>query len=341
MTDNTLRPLGNTVTLLGAGSWGTALAEHLARGGMQVTIWDRDTGVLAAINSEHKNPRYLKEALLNTNIIAEPDLSRAIGKNKLIVFAVPSSATREVAHKAAAHIDEEALSVNVAKGLEEGTSKRLSQVLAEELGEQAEIAVLSGPSFAKEVVEDLPTAVTIAAHKKEIAKKATVYFHHHNFRVYTSEDVIGVELGGALKNVIALAAGVVDGCGMGTNARAALITRGLAEMKRLIVALGGKPQTVSGLSCLGDLLLTATGDLSRNRQVGVALGRGEKLTDILARLGQVAEGVQTTHKVLELARRNNIEMPIAAEVGKVISGEHSVKKAIEVLLSRASTDETL
>ncbi len=300
------------IAVLGAGAWGSALASHLEKAGNKVILWDKD----------------------------EPNLEEIIKRSELVVFAVPSHAMREVSQLSKAYISPELLVVSVAKGLEQKTTKTMSEVLCEELGHPERITVLSGPSFAKEVKEGLPTAVTIAGETEEAARKAASYFHFDNFRVYTSIDVVGVELGGVLKNIIALAVGIVDGVGMGHNARAALITRGLAEMQRLVIKLGGQPLTVTGLSVLGDLLLTSTGDLSRNRQVGLRLGKGEKLEDILKSLGQVAEGVTATAVALELAKKHSISVPIITEVDKVLSGKSSIDDAVKSLLNREPKAET-
>jgi len=251
-----------------------------------------------------------------------------------VVFSVPSDGVREVAAEVSPELASDSYLVNTAKGLESKSLKRMSQVLEEACPEVSGVATLSGPSFAHEVIRDQPTAVTLASKDLATAKAVAEIFHHRRFRVYASADTVGVELGGALKNVVALAVGISDGRDLGHNARAALITRGLAEMSRLIVALGGSEHTVQGLSVLGDLLLTCTGDLSRNRQVGLRLGRGERLPEILASLGQVAEGVKTAPKVLELGQQKSIDLPITTEVNAILDGSHSVDTAIENLFSR-------
>ena len=255
------------------------------------------------------------------------------------MFAVPSSAVREVAAKLKGQISDTAKLVSAVKGLERESYKPMSEVIADELENSARVSVMAGPMFAVEILRELPTAVTVASKKEERAEEAGRVFHHKNFRVYTSSDIIGVEYGGVFKNVMAIAAGMVDGLEMGYNARAALITRGLAEMKRLVGALGGKSETVSGLSGLGDLLLTATSDLSRNRRVGKALGRGETLEDILENLGQVAEGVKSAEITLALAERYKLEAPITQEVARVLRGECSAKDAAMALISRAPRSE--
>lgn len=328
------------ITVLGAGSWGTALAHHLRKDthpkkNLEVTIWGRDVEVLSNISEKQQNPRYFPGLQLASGIRGEADLKKALEKAKLVIIALPSASVREIGNLVKPFIMQECFVVSTTKGLEQGTLKPMSAVLAEELGHPSRIAVLSGPSFALEIIRGLPTAVTVAASDLQQGKHIAGFFHYDNLRVYTSCDVKGVEFGGVIKNVIALASGVVEGAGMGANARAALLTRGLAEMQRLIVALGGEAQTVIGLSGLGDLLLTATGDLSRNRQVGLRLGRGEKLGDILSSMDQVAEGVHAAPKVLALAKQKNVSMPIAEQVVKVLAEKSSITEAVTALLSRA------
>ncbi len=329
-----------TVTVLGAGSWGTALAHHLTGCGSRVTLWGNDQNILQQIKTERKNRRFFGEALLAAGIYCEGDLSAAVKGASLIVVAVPSHAVRSVCADLRGKISSESIIVSTAKGLEEWSIKTMSQVIEEELG-PVKKAVLSGPSFAKEVLLGLPTAVTMAAADLETCEQVAKYFRNDYFRVYTTTDVIGVEFGGAIKNVIAIASGVVDGVNLGANARAALITRGLSEMQKLVQALGGDPRTVSGLSGLGDLLLTSTGDLSRNRQVGIRLAKGETLEEIIKSLGQVAEGVATTHKILELANAKGVSMPIVEEIAKLLSGKTTAKGAALALLSRAPSSELL
>lgn len=326
------------VAVLGAGSWGTALAELLARQGIEVALWARDPSVVSKINSIGRNPKYLSEIELAPSVRGTESISDAINGAQVIVLAVPSSGYRELLRGINALVPLECILVSTAKGLEVGSTKRMSEVIGEELP-KTPCVVLSGPSFAKEVALGLPTAVTFVASNLQTAKDAAEIFHSEQFRVYTSTDLIGVELGGVMKNVIALASGIVDGKALGTNARAALITRGVAEMQRLVVAAGGEAQTVSGLSGLGDLLLTATGDLSRNRQVGMRLGRGEKLPEILESLGQVAEGVRAAPVICQIAERYQLSLPISEVVSGVIGGELTVEQAITALLSRSQKRE--
>jgi glycerol-3-phosphate dehydrogenase (NAD(P)+) len=326
-------------TVIGCGSWGTGLAHHLSIVGHDVVLTGNEPEVLRAVAETHENPKYFPGCKLSERIKTTENLAQALEGAKLTVFAVPSFAMRSLASAARGVLSDSAIVVSVAKGLEAKTLKTMSRVLEDELKKPSRIAVLSGPSFSLEVIKGLPTAVTVAAHAHDVAKKAGSFFHYGYFRVYTSTDVVGVELGGAIKNVIAVAAGVVDGLGMGNNARAALITRGIVEMQRLIVACGGNARTVGGLSGLGDLLLTATGDLSRNRRVGLRLGQGEKLEDIVNSLGQVAEAVGTTKEALELARQHGIQVPIIEQVDAILSGKSAVKDAVKALLAREQRDE--
>lgn len=328
------------VAVLGSGSWGTALAHHVRRAGAEVTLWGRDEAVLRGVAERGENPEYLKGRSLAKGIIAETDLAKAVTEKDLIIVAVPASALRKVLSPVSAILKSSGvLMLSGIKGLEAESFKTATQVIADEIGGRERVAALGGPSFAAEVVEGFPTAVTIAAYDLETAKTIRSFLHFGNVRVYTSTDVIGVELGGAVKNVIALATGLVDGVGMGHNARAALITRGLAEIQNLVVAMGGDPRTIAGLAGLGDLLLTAVGDLSRNRQVGLRLGKGEKLADITASLGEVAEGVRSTHLVLELAKAHGVSMPIVEQTDAVLLGSRSVADAVGALLAREPKEE--
>ncbi len=334
----TLKPK-RKITVLGAGSWGTVLAHHLVMSGHEVTLWGRDAQILREVTNESSNRRYLGEAKLAAPIKAAERVTDAVSGAELVVVAIPSSGVRALMTELRGKIQPATMMVSATKGLERETNKTMSEVIGEALGGHLRVAVLSGPSFAREVVRGLPTAVTMAAVDISVAEEAARCFHHEYFRVYTSHDVIGVEFGGAVKNVIAIAVGVIDGAGMGANARAALITRGLAEIQRVVEAVGGNPATVMGLSGLGDLLLTATGDLSRNRRVGLELAKGEKLDKILTRLDQVAEGVETTDKVLSIARKHQVSTPIVEQVAKLIAGKVTAKESISALLARAPKTE--
>jgi len=323
------------VAVIGSGSWGTALAHHLTLSGCETTITGLDTAVLNEIATEHKNSRYHPGLLLAEGIQTEKSLEKAISNRNLIVISTPSQAMRAVAKQIKPFLAPNTLVMSTAKGLENKTYQTMSEVLFDELGSRENIAVLSGPSFSREVLLGLPTAVIVAASGLPLAEKVAKFFHFNSFRVYTSQDVIGVELGGVIKNVIAIAAGVVDGAQMGSNARAALITRGLAEMQRLVEARGGQGSTVMGLSGLGDLLLTATGDLSRNRRVGIRLAQGEDLDAIVSSLGQVVEGVESVDKILHLAQELKVSMPIVEEIARLLAGMTTVKDSVRVLLGRA------
>ncbi|MCB0346464.1 MAG: NAD(P)-dependent glycerol-3-phosphate dehydrogenase [Bdellovibrionales bacterium] len=327
------------VAVLGAGSWGTALGNHLRRAGHEVVLWGQELDVLRAISERSENPKYFPGQKLASGLETGSELSEVVKGADAVVISVPSSAVRSVAEKLKTVLDGSPLIVSTAKGLEDDSLKTMSVVLTEALGSDDKIAVLTGPSFALEVMQGLPTAVTVSSHNEQTREEVAKLFHHGNFRVYTLADVVGAELGGVFKNVIAIAAGVGDTANMGLNGRAALITRGLAEMERLVVALGGESSTVAGLSGLGDLFLTATGDLSRNRRVGMGLGRGEKLEEILDGLGQVAEGVMTTPKILALARQNNVSVPITEEIDRLLRGESNVKESLAALLSRSRRSE--
>lgn len=325
--------------VLGGGSWGTALSRLLTANGRDVRLWVRDPALAATIEEGRENPRYLPGVRLDDRIRVTADLAGALDEAALIVSALPSHVVRTVMAGAAAHVDGEAVVVSAAKGIEEGSLKRMTEVLEEVLGRAGGLAVLSGPSFAAEVARGVPTAVTVAAQDPEVAESVCEAFFAPRFRVYTSDDVVGVELGGSIKNVVAIATGIADGLEYGSNARAALITRGLAEISRLGTALGGQRLTFMGLAGLGDLVLTCTGDLSRNRTVGLRLGRGEKLEAILEDMKQVAEGVRSTRSVRDLAARNGIEMPIVEQVHEMLYYAKSPQVVVEELMTRESKPE--
>jgi glycerol-3-phosphate dehydrogenase (NAD(P)+) len=323
-----------TIGVVGAGSWGTALSDLLARNGHDVRLWARDPELVAAIRDAGRNPRYLSHHELSSDIEPTNDLEHAVSGAELVVSAMPSHAVREVMTEAAPHIADQAIIVSTSKGIENETLKRMTEVLGEVLGSAARVSVLSGPSFAEEVCRGYPTAVTLAADDPMVAETACEAFAGPRFRVYTSGDVIGVELGGAVKNIVAIATGIADGLEYGHNARAALITRGLAEISRLGMVLGGERLTFMGLAGLGDLVLTCTGELSRNRTVGVRLGRGETLEEILADMRMVAEGVRTTRSVHDLALRAEVQMPIANHVYEMLYEAKSPPVVVEELMAR-------
>ncbi|HET9598413.1 MAG TPA: NAD(P)H-dependent glycerol-3-phosphate dehydrogenase [Anaeromyxobacteraceae bacterium] len=322
--------------VLGAGSWGTALGATLASKGFPVTLWDKDVPVLEAIAKKHENERYLPGIALPPSLGATPDIARALEGAELVVFAVPSHAVRKVAIEAKRLLHAGVPFCSVAKGIEVDTLMTMSEVLEDVLPVQMHpyLTFLSGPSFAKEVARGLPTAVTIAGHWERISKHVQDAFHTKSFRPYTSTDVVGVEVGGCVKNVIAIAAGLSDGMGFGANARAALITRGLAEIGRLAVRKGANPMTLGGLSGLGDLVLTCSSEQSRNHTVGFELGLGKNLEDIQKALGQVAEGVLNARSVHDLSRKLSVEMPISEMVYRVLYQGQAPRQAVDELMTR-------
>ncbi len=328
-----------SVAVIGAGSWGTALARLLSEKGVQVSLWARNKELVEKMAENRENPRYLPGFPLSKSLDITSDLGRAILGKDVLLFVVPSHAMRETASLVSQGLSKDGLPkavVSCAKGIENDTLLTMTEVLAQVLPEDlsSRLAVLSGPSFAKEVAERMPTAVTVAAFNESIAKGLQGLLSTDYFRVYTTQDVTGVQLGGAVKNVLAIAAGISDGLGFGTNTRAALITRGLAEMSRLGMKLGANPLTFAGLAGLGDLVLTCTGDLSRNRQVGLSLGRGKGMEEILSSMKMVAEGVKTSMSLFMLSKRHDVEMPITHQVYKVIYEGLSPKDAVRALLER-------
>jgi glycerol-3-phosphate dehydrogenase (NAD(P)+) len=318
------------IGVIGGGSFGTALAKLLGEGGHEVGLWIHNPELARSVAELRENRVYLPGVALPTEVAATSQMEEAVSDRELLLAVSPSHVMREVMQQARQHVRGRPYLVSASKGVEEGSLKRMSEVLAEVFGASFEdrIVALSGPSFAKEVAAGMPTAVTAAGPTLEAAKVVQQVFQAPTFRVYTGTDVVGVELGGAVKNVIAIAAGVSDGLGLGSSSRAALITRGVAEIARLIVKKGGDAQTVSGLSGVGDLVLTCTGDLSRNRTVGLRIGRGETLRDILASMKMVAEGVRNSISVSALARQAQVEMPIAEQIRLML---HEDKPALQVL----------
>jgi len=320
------------VAVVGAGSWGTGLAAHLARSGHDVSLWSRDRALADDIRDRHQSSRYLPGIPLPA-LGATSDLAEAARNAEIAVVAVPSEFFRGTLRALRPHLGAETTLVSATKGLELGTLRRMSEVAAEEAPGHP-VAVLSGPSFALEVAQGQPTTVVVAAGALAVAEAVQRAVSSRSFRAYSSDDVIGVELGGALKNVIAIAAGIVGGLGYGHNTVAALITRGLAEMSRLAVALGARPDTLSGLAGLGDLVLTCTGDLSRNRRLGHALGAGHSVGEALAELHMVAEGVRTTQAACALAERAGVEMPIAQQMRAVLYEGKAPREGVEELMLR-------
>jgi glycerol-3-phosphate dehydrogenase (NAD(P)+) len=319
--------------VLGGGAWGSALACELARSGHQVGLWAREDAVVREVNQRRTNAAYLPDVTLPPGISASARLAAAAEGAEALVLAVPSQFCRGVLRELAAAAPARAVLVSAAKGLELDSLLRISEVAAAELPGRS-IAALSGPSFALELARGQPTAVVLASRELAAAELLQRAFSSRSLRVYVSDDVTGVELGGALKNVIAIAAGIVDGLGFGHNTVAALITRGLAEISRLAIALGGRAETLAGLAGLGDLVLTCTGSLSRNRSLGQALGRGQSLEQALGATHQVVEGVRTTAAACALAERAGIELPIAQQMREVLQRGKSPREAVEQLMSR-------
>jgi glycerol-3-phosphate dehydrogenase (NAD(P)+) len=328
------------IAVIGAGSWGTALAKLLSDKGYRVVLWGHRPEHVDAIRAARENKAYLPGFALGANLQVTADLRQAAAGKPVVVMVVPSHGYRQVFAELAPFLQEDAVVVSATKGIENESLLTMTQVMAEVLaGRQTRLAVLSGPSFAREVAGGLPTAVTVASEDKEAAVFLQQLFHTDRFRVYASTDVVGLELGGALKNIVAIAAGICDGLGYGTNTRAALITRGLAEIARLGVKMGANPLTFSGLAGLGDLVLTCTGDLSRNRQVGLKLGQGKTLQQILAEMQMVAEGVKTTRSAWNLARREGVVMPILEQIYMVLYEDKPCGEAVQALLNREQKEE--
>ena len=327
------------IAVLGAGGWGTALAVHLARAGHPVRLWGRDESLVEEIRRLGVNRTYLPDAVLPEGLQVTSQLDEVFEGAELVVSAVPSHGTRDVLHRATLYIPSGAIVVSATKGLESGTLFRMSEVVEQELGVGHDVAVLSGPSFAAEVVKGLPTAVCVASASAAAVTQVQADFRAPYFRVYGSDDVVGVEVGGALKNVIAIAAGAAEGLGLGHNAVAGLITRGLAEVTRLACSMGAQRDTLSGLAGLGDLVLTCTGAMSRNRRVGIELGRGRTLAEVLSGMKTVAEGVRTADTALVLGARHDIELPISAQVANVLAGRKDPRGALYDLMLRPQRTE--
>ena len=327
-----------TIAVLGAGSWGTALSVHLARLGHDVRLWGRDAALVARLSETRENSEYLPGVALAT-VAVTTSVEVAVDGATLVVVAVPSQGLRAVVHRAVGVAPLAVPFVSATKGLEHGTLYRMSQVLADEAGPGRPVAVLSGPTFAAEVAAGLPTAVVVASTDAETARRVQREFRGPSVRLYGTDDIVGVEIGGALKNVVAIASGVVEALGLGHNAMAALITRGLVEMSRLATAMGGRPDTLAGLSGLGDLVLTCTGHRSRNRQVGIELGRGRSVDEIVRGQRMVAEGVRTAQAALELGARHGVELPITEQMQAVIEGQRTPKAALAELMLRPQKSE--
>lgn len=334
------------IAIIGAGAWGTALSMVAARkGGHRVRLWAFEKEVCESIQARRSNDAFLPGLTLPESIAVTRDVGEAVVGAEIVVSVMPSHHCRAVFRALAPHLKPEMLFVSATKGIEEDSLLRMTEVVSATIKAQSgfrpRIAALSGPSFAREVARGDPTAITVASEDQEVAQAVQIALSDPRFRIYTNDDVIGVELGGSLKNVIAIAAGVCDGLGLGHNSIAALITRGLAEMTRLVIGCGGKQETMAGLAGLGDLVLTCTGGLSRNRSVGEQLGKGQQLPDIIRGMhGMVAEGVPTTNAAVGLAQKQGIEMPITEKMWEVLHQGKAPAEAMHELMTRSARSET-
>ena len=327
------------IAIIGAGSWGTALAVIAARAGHEVQLWSRNHEVVSSINAQHLNPSYLTSVQIPPSVVASNEIDAVLNHAEHVLFAAPSHAARELFTTMAPHLDETAVVVSVAKGIEVETGKRISEIFKEVAVASHSFVCLSGPSFASEVVTGHPTAIVAASKDAAAARAVQSDLSFENLRIYTNADVIGTEIGGSVKNVMAIAAGMAAGLGFGSNSVAALITRGLAEIMRLARREGAQVETLTGLAGLGDLVLTCTGTLSRNRFVGQELGKGRGIEEITAELKEVAEGINTARAVKKLADRAGLEMPIVNEVNAVLYEGKSARDAVSDLMSRPLREE--
>ena len=328
------------IAVLGAGSWGTALAILLAGNGIETRLWGRDPAQMAEMDRARCNRRYLPDSPFPDPLRPTADMAAALDGVNELLMVVPSGGFRDVLSQAAGHLRPGARIALATKGLEHGSRKFLHEVVGEVLEVPTATAVISGPTFAKEVAAGLPTAVTVASADLTFAEHLANRLHNDRFRAYTASDIVGVEFGGAVKNVLAIGAGIADGLGFGANSRAALITRGLAEIKRMGVDLGGAPETFMGLAGLGDLVLTCTDNQSRNRRLGLAVGEGRSVDEALAAIGQVAEGLYAAQEVHLLAEERGVEMPITEQVYSVLYQGRDPRQAVHALLTRALKPET-
>ena len=331
--------MARRVAVLGAGSWGTALAMLLQRQGVPTVLWGRDPDAIAAMRESGQNRRYLPDLPLPEGLELSSDLEAAAASAALLLLVTPSHAFAEVLKRAASRKHAAAGVAWATKGFDPFSGRFLHEVAAELLPAGTPLAVITGPSFAQEVARGLPTAVTVHSDTAPFAAEVAQLLHGPAFRAYTGSDVIGAELGGAMKNVLAVATGVADGMKLGLNARAGMITRGLNEMLRLNAALGGRPETIMGLAGVGDLVLTCTGDLSRNRRLGMALGRGTPLDQAVAEIGQVVESVESVNQVTRLARAHGLDLPIAEQVRRLLAQEVTPAEALSALLAREQKPE--
>ena len=338
-TDRPSASPSRRVAIIGCGGWGTALAVLLSTRGYNITVWGVEPAYVEKMQRTRLNPVYLPGLTIPASVALTSDMGQCVPESEIVIVATPTLYMRAVCERLAPHVRPEHLLVNVAKGIEEGTLLTGSQIIADVCGPDVGIAGLYGPSHAEEVARGMPATVVATSRRQELARQVQEAFMCATLRVYTNTDVVGVELGAALKNVIAIAAGVCDGLGFGDNAKSALMTRGLAEIKRLGVAMGARPATFAGLTGLGDLITTCISPYGRNRAVGMRIGRGEKLRDILADMQQVAEGVRTTRSACELATRHRVEMPITREVHAVLFEGKDPRTAVRDLMLRAPRAE--
>ena len=329
------------IAVLGAGSWGTALAIHLADSGHDVLLWGNEPEHMQLLSEQRCNQQYLPDVQFPELLQTTDDLELALTSPAWVLIAIPSHAYRSFLQKNAALFKEDVGIAWASKGLEHGTGKLIHQVVAEELPQCKKTAVMSGPTFAGEVARNLPTSITVASESEEFSRQVSDDLHSGRFRVYLSSDLTGVELGGSMKNVLAIAAGAADGLGFGANTRAALITRGLAEMMRLGEAMGGKRETFMGLAGMGDLILTCTDNQSRNRRTGLLLAQGKTLEQVHQEIGQAIEGIKTAKEIVKLARQHDVEVPISEQVYRVLYENCPIEEAVHALLSRKSTQETI
>jgi len=329
------------IAVIGAGNWGTALAATLAKTGHAVALWAYEPEVVESIRAQHENALFMPGVKLPQSIAVTNDLGEALEQAEVVLTAVPSHVCYPLYEQMLNHLRPEMLFVSATKGIDADRLMRMSELIQSVVGRRfaPRLCALSGPSFAQEVVRGDPTAVVVASQDREVAQLVQKEFSSRTLRIYTSTDVVGVEIGGAVKNIIAIAAGVIAGLGLGHNPTAALITRGLAEVSRLACACGAKRETLAGLAGMGDLVLTCTGDLSRNRTVGVELGRGRKLPEIIGSMRMVAEGVKTTYATVALAERYGVEMPITTQVHRILEGQVTPREAIRKLMERTLKDE--
>jgi glycerol-3-phosphate dehydrogenase (NAD(P)+) len=331
------------IAVIGAGSWGTTLADLLSKKDHEVMLWMHEKDRVEEIRQTRINSLYLPDIRLSSRLQFTGSLEEAVSGKEFILFVTPSQVMRGVVLKALPHIASDTFIINASKGIELDTLQTISQIFKETLPPHLfkNYCVISGPTFAKEVAQEMPTAIVAAAAEDETSRQIQETFSTQYFRVYTNSDIIGVELGGSIKNVISIAAGICDGLGLGYNTRAALITRGLAEIARLGMAMGAQPATFAGLAGMGDLVLTCTGDLSRNRTVGMKLGEGIRLKEILAEMCMVAEGVKTTKSAYELAKRLNVDMPITEKVYQILYEDKSPRKSVMELMARDLKSEEM